>query len=46
MRRALGNRLPALSHFYGIKPWEVDDLTYSEVRIFLDAIARHSKDGG
>lgn len=28
--------LPALCEFYGIKPWEIDLLTYREAEQFVD----------
>lgn len=36
MRRALRAQLPALAHVFGIRPWEVDLLTYGEAEVFGD----------
>lgn len=35
MRRALHRELPALTAFYGLRPWEVDQLEYGEVDVYL-----------
>lgn len=36
--------LPALCHVYGLKPWEVDRMTFREIRRFLaDLHARTQK---
>ncbi len=31
MRRALLTDLPALTHFYGLKPWDLDRMTLREI---------------
>lgn len=38
MRRALRASLPAFSHHFGIQPWQVDDLTYGEIEVYLRAL--------
>jgi hypothetical protein len=35
--------LPSFAHHFGIKPWEVADLTYGEVEDFLAAIKQLNK---
>lgn len=46
MRRVLRASLPALAYHFGIRPWEVDDLTFGEVSVFLEALADLSKKEG
>lgn len=36
LRRQLRANLPALAHWFGIRPWEVDDLTEAEALVFID----------
>lgn len=31
MRADLLRQLPALTHFYGLRPWEVEQLTFEEL---------------
>lgn len=38
MRRALRAVLPSLSFHFGIHPWQVDDLTFGEVALYLSAL--------
>lgn len=38
MRAALADRMPALSYHFGIRPWEVDDLTRRELGHYLAAL--------
>lgn len=45
MRRALRATLPALAFHFGIRPWEVDDLTYGEMSPFLDALQNLNREG-
>lgn len=40
MRRALLKKLPALSFYYGLKPWELADLTFDEIREFQRQLPR------
>lgn len=40
MRRALRDRWPAFAERFGIRPWELDLLTYGEV----DALLRYDAD--
>ena len=35
MRRALLRSWPALSRFYGLKPWDVEQLTVDELNEYL-----------
>ena len=45
MRRVLRASLPAFSHFFGIHPWQVDDLTYGEIAYYQAALADLTKGG-
>ena len=38
MRRVAVNRLPALAHFFGIRPWDLDRLTAPEIEACIDAL--------
>lgn len=38
MRRALRESLPAFSLHFGIHPWQVDDLTFGELEVYLTAL--------
>jgi hypothetical protein len=38
VRRALLRRLPALSWFYGLHPWDVERLTQNEIGEYLDQL--------
>lgn len=38
--------LPALSHHFGLKPWELDHLTGWEWDAYLDALAQIRADDG
>lgn len=38
MRRALRKQWPALSHWFGIHPWDVDRLTLYELAEYVDQI--------
>jgi hypothetical protein len=40
MRRALLPWLPALSHHYGLKPWDIDRMTYREIEKYTADCAR------
>ena len=44
MRRALRSSLPALAYHFGIHPWQVDDLSYGELEVFLAALVDLSKE--
>lgn len=35
MRRALREQLPALTRFYGLKPWDVERLTFGELDQYM-----------
>lgn len=37
MRRALRQHLPAFAHLFGIRPWEIEDLTPLEIETFIAA---------
>ena len=41
MRQALLEQLPALTAFYGIKPWELEDLTEAELDEYTRQLADH-----
>jgi len=30
--------LPGFAYHFGIRPWEIDDLTYGEARLFVRAL--------
>lgn len=45
MRRALRASLPALAYHFGIRPWEIDDLSYGEVIVFIQALQDLNKEG-
>lgn len=38
MRRAIGDRWPALSAYFGIHPWDVDRLSYRELEHYQSAL--------
>ena len=38
-REQLRHLLPAFSHFFGIQPWDIDQLTFSELEVYLSEIA-------
>jgi hypothetical protein len=40
MRRALLPWLPALSYHYGLKPWDIDRMTFREIEVFKADCAR------
>lgn len=44
MRRALRASLPAFSYHFGLHPWQVDDLTFGEVEVYLTALAALAKE--
>ena len=39
MRRAIGDRWPALSAYFGLHPWDVDRLSYREIEHYTQALA-------
>jgi hypothetical protein len=44
VRRQLRRLLPAFSYHFGIQPWQVDDLTYGEMSVYLDALRDLNKE--
>lgn len=40
MRRALLKRLPALTHFYGLRPSDIDSMTLREVSEYVVQMER------
>lgn len=44
MRRELRSQLPAFSHVFGIQPWQIDDLTYGEIDVYLAALRDLTKE--
>lgn len=46
MRRQLRPALPGLAHWFGIRPWEVDDLTFDELDVFVKALEKLPPVGG
>lgn len=45
MRRGLRATLPALSRHFGIRPWEVDLMTYGEITVYLHALHDLAEEG-
>lgn len=43
MRRDLRKQLPAFTHFYGLRPWEVEHLTYGELDEYLRQLAEYQR---
>ena len=43
MRRVLLKRLPALTVFYGLRPWEVEMLTLDELDEYLAALDEYEQ---
>ena len=46
MRRQLRAILPELAHWFGLKPWEVEDLTYGEIEQFNKRLSKLPPIGG
>lgn len=46
MRRQLRAALPGLAHWFGIRPWEVEDLTYGEIDVLMRALEKLPPVGG
>lgn len=40
MRRQLRDALPVLSHWFGIRPWEIDLLTFGEIEVYIRALEK------
>lgn len=38
IRRAIGDRWPALSHWFGLRPWDVERLSWGELFDYLEAL--------
>lgn len=36
--------LPALAHWFGLKPADVEDLTYGEIQVFIEALDQIQRD--
>lgn len=45
MRRALLDRLPALTYHFGLRPWELEHLTGREVAVYLQALDQLNQRG-
>lgn len=43
LRRALRSQLPAITSFYGFKPWELDRLTDGELNEYVTQLAELRK---
>lgn len=43
MRRVLLEQLPALTRFYGLRPADIDDMSYREVFEYVSQMARHQQ---
>ena len=37
-------RLPALTAFYGLRPWEVEDMTFDELEEYLRQLDAYEKE--
>ena len=46
MRRQLRAALPGLAHWFGIRPWDIDDLTFGELDMFVQALGKLPPVGG
>ncbi len=46
MRRRLRAALPGLAHWFGIRPWEVEDLTFGEIDVLVQALGKLPPVGG
>jgi len=46
VRRQLRAALPGLAHWFGIRPWEIDDLTFGELDMFVQALGKLPPVGG
>jgi len=46
VRRQLRAALPGLAHWFGIRPWEVEDLTFGEIDMFVQALGKLPPVGG
>lgn len=46
MRRQLREALPGLAHWFGIRPWEVEELSYGELDVFVKALGKLPPVGG
>ncbi len=38
--------MPGLAHWFGIRPWEIDDLTFGELDMFVQALGKLPPVGG
>lgn len=43
MRRALLRQMPALTRFYGLKPWELERFTFDELNEYTRQLAEHQE---
>lgn len=46
MRRLLLEKLPSLTRFYGLRPADIDDMTYREIHEYLTQMARFQQSDG
>ena len=37
-------RLPALTAFYGLRPWEIEDLTFAELEQYLRQLDSYERE--
>lgn len=44
MRAALEEAWPALSHLYGLRPWDTERLTPGELNAYMDDIRHRSQE--
>lgn len=41
MRRALLRQMPAITRFYGVKPWELDQFTFDELNEYIRQMSEY-----
>jgi hypothetical protein len=46
MRRALLKQLPALTHFYGLRPEDIERMTEREITEYVVHMQEHQREGG
>lgn len=46
MRRLLLEKLPALTRFYGLRPADIDDMSYREISEYLTQMVRYQESNG
>lgn len=46
MRRQLRRVTPELAHYFGVRPWEIEDCTYGEIDELLSRLKKLPPIGG